>query len=128
MPVNILPPCYRPENFLVLRSQLKKLNVVTGEAVEYLLSPQGEQITKAGLSNIFEYVAEKHFEEVCTKLFTARKNPLRIVYWNLLQSQGDSGCSQFTLTTESGALSREEACFYFMNVRLMETVPHNILK
>ena len=128
MPINILPPCYRPENFSVLRSQMKKLKVVTGEAVEYLLSPEGANFNKAGLSNIFEYVAEKHFEEVCAKLFTARKKPLRIVYWNLLQSQGDSGCSEYRLTKESNVLSREEACFYFMNVRLMETVSHNILK
>ena len=128
MPINILPPCYRPENFSVLRSQMKKLKVVTGEAVAYLLSPEGAKINKAGLSNIFEYVAEAHFDEVCTKLFTARKKPLRIVYWNLLQSQGDSGCSEYRLTKESNALSREEACFYFRNVRLMETVPHTILK
>ncbi|MEP6261473.1 MAG: DUF3419 family protein [Gillisia sp.] len=128
MPESILPPCYRQENFMLLRSQLKKVQIVTGEAVEYLLSPQGEHINKAGLSNIFEYVAEPHFEEVCTKLFSARKKPLRMVYWNLLQSQGESGCSEYRLTKESNALSREEACFYFMNVRLMETVPHNILK
>ena len=128
MPINKLPPCYRPENFSLLRSQMKKLQVVTGEAVAYLLSPEGANINKAGLSNIFEYVAEKHFEEVCTKLFTTRKKPLRFVYWNLLQSQGDTGCSEYRLTKESNALSREEACFYFRNVRLMETVHHNILK
>ena len=128
IPENILPPCYRKENFSKLRTHLPKLKIVTGEAVEYLLSPQGENINKAGLSNIFEYVSPSHFEEMCANLFTLRKKPLRMVYWNLLQSQGDTNCREFRLEEESNKLSQEEACFYFMNVRVMESVPHTILK
>ncbi|QED38647.1 DUF3419 family protein [Antarcticibacterium arcticum] len=128
IPEIILPPCYRKENFLKLRAQLPKLNIVTGEAVEYLLSPEGQKINKAGLSNIFEYVSQSHFEEVCANLFTMRKLPLRMVYWNLLQSQGETTCLEFRLEGESNKLTRKEACFYFMNVRVMESVPHSILK
>ena len=54
LPEQILPPCYQRRNFEVLRQQLNKLTIVTGEAVDYLRSPAGQAITKVSFSNIFE--------------------------------------------------------------------------
>lgn len=123
----ILPPCYRLENFGKLKDQLGSLKVVTGEAMEYLMSPEGKHINKAGLSNIFEYVDEESFSEVVTNLLEERSESLRIIYWNLLQSQGESHCSEYIQKTKSSELSAMEDCFYFQNVRLMETMPMNVL-
>lgn len=127
IPEEILPPCYRKENFKLLQEQLHKLEIVTGEAIEYLLSREGEHINKAGLSNIFEYVSVEQFREVCHKLFTHRKNPLRFIFWNLLQSQGESHCKEYRLEKLSEDLTEREGCFYFQNVRVMETVQIPIL-
>ncbi|CAN5220821.1 BtaA family protein [soil metagenome] len=127
LPEEILPPCYRKENFLILKEQLHKLKIVTGEAIEYLLSKEGENINKAGLSNIFEYVAEEQFAEVCNNLLNVRENPLRFIYWNLLQSQGDSHCKAHLMEKLSEDLTANEGCFYFNNVRVMETVQERIL-
>ncbi len=122
LPEEILPPCYRKENFPVLKEQLPKLKIVTGEAIEHLLSQDGEKINKAGLSNIFEYVAEEQFAEVCNRLSKDRKNPLRFIFWNLLQSQGDGDCMVRRLIKLSDDLTEMEGCFYFKNVRVMSTV------
>lgn len=124
IPQDILPPCYQQKNYELLRKQIKHLEIVTGEAVDYLLSEKGKMITKAGLSNIFEYVDEVEFSQVCQKIFKARKQPLKIIYWNLLQSQGDHHCKKFILENQSAELSQKESCFYFKNVRVMETLPN----
>ncbi|MCM4156002.1 DUF3419 family protein [Gramella sp. AN32] len=121
LPEEILPPCYQKKNFEILKKQLPKLNIVTGEAIEYLLSREGEAINKAGLSNIFEYVAEAQFAEVCHKLLNQREKPIRIIFWNLLQSQGNKHCQDSLLGNLSEKLSEKEACFYFKNVKVMES-------
>jgi S-adenosylmethionine-diacylglycerol 3-amino-3-carboxypropyl transferase len=128
IPEPILPPCYRRENFYNLRNELGSLKIVTGEAMEFLMSPAGKKINKAGLSNIFEYVDEESFAEVVTKLIEERSESLCFIYWNLLQSQGDAYCSEFIQQPKSNELSAMEDCFYFQNVRLMETMPQNVLK
>ena len=123
----LLPPCYRRENFSRLKNELGSLKVVTGEAMEFLMSPAGNQINKAALSNIFEYVDEESFAEVITKLLNERSESLHIIYWNLLQSQGETDCSEFIHQSKSRELSAMEDCFYFQNVRLMEIIPKNLL-
>ena len=127
IPESILPPCYRRDNFSTLKNELGSLKVVTGEAMEFLMSPAGKKINKAGLSNIFEYVDEESFAEVIAKLLDERNGSLRIIYWNLLQSQGEIHCSEFIHQSRSRELSAMEDCFYFQNVRVMETIPQNVL-
>lgn len=123
IPKAILPPCYRQENFSRLKNKFGSLKVVTGEAIEFLMSPAGKLINKAGLSNIFEYVDEKSFEEVINKLSNDRREPLLIIYWNLLQSQGDTLSSRIIQLFRSRELSAREECFYFQNVRLLKINP-----
>jgi len=120
LPEFLLPPCYHRKNHERLRQQLPKLNVLTGEAVSHLNSPAGQGITKASLSNIFEYTSAEEFRRVMTSLFPMGGRPLRLVYWNLLQDQGSTVADQLPLSADSGRLSREDACFYFRNVRLLD--------
>lgn len=121
LPAQLLPACYKEENFSYLRSQLYKLHIVQGEAVSYLLSNEGKHITKAGLSNIFEYVPENKFGKACKDLLQIRKAPIRFVFWNLLQSHGDRFCQEHMLHTLSEELTVNEPCFYFNNIRVMES-------
>lgn len=123
LPERILPPSYREGNYSMLRSQLSKLQIVDGEAVDYLLSEKGAAITKASLSNIFEYTSPQEFADVCRALFGPSSRSLRIVFWNLLQDQGaGSSYAQKELAGLAEQLSAPEACFYFRNVRVLETV------
>lgn len=124
LPERILPPCYRKEHFLSLRKKLPKLKIVNGEAIDYLLSEEGRLINKASLSNIFEYTSEQEFQAVCRALCEDPSRKLKVVFWNLLQDQGCAHGHESSLKKElSDRLSRQEACFYFRNVRLLETVP-----
>lgn len=124
LPENILPPCYQKENFPLLRQQISRLKIINGEVVDYLVSEAGAAITKASLSNVFEYTSEEEFKEACKAIFgNGKKRNLRVVFWNLLMDQGAFGEPLIPLLEkESEILSRHEACFYFRNVRLLKSV------
>ncbi len=124
IPPALLPPCYQAHNFAALRRQLPKLTVVTAEAVDYLLSPAGRDINKASLSNIFEYTSSREFARVNQALFADPERPLRYIYWNLLQEQGDTADSaSWTNTILPDYLTQAQGCFYFRDVRVQEAVP-----
>ncbi|MDO7875624.1 DUF3419 family protein [Hymenobacter sp. ASUV-10] len=120
LPEDILPPCYQSGSYAALRAQLPRLQVATGEATAYLLSDAGRRITKASLSNIFEYVSEAEFERVCRQLGENSARRLRLVFWNLLQMQAPGSSASVPLLEElSRELSAAEACFYFDSVRVL---------
>ncbi|UOG74859.1 BtaA family protein [Hymenobacter tibetensis] len=123
LPEQILPPCYQARNFELLRQQIGNLTIVTGDAVDYLRSGAGQRITKASFSNIFEYISPAEFQRIVSQLFAAGSRPLRAVYWNLLQDQGARNPECYPPLAEevSESLSKQEACFYFRNVRVLDS-------
>ena len=116
----VRPPCYQKENYSALRAALDRLTIVDGEAIDYLLSAEGQTINKASLSNIFEYTSQDEFRRVC-RLLHERGQDLRFVFWNLLQEQGafltEDGWNDIPLAESVQAT----ACFYFRNVRAVES-------
>lgn len=122
LPEALLPAPWQRGCFGALRAALPTLSIHTGEAVEYLLSPAGADITCASLSNIFEYVAPADFVRCGQELATRRAAPLRFVFWNLLQDQQlDSAADFENDSPRTAALSATDGCFFFRNVRLYET-------
>jgi S-adenosylmethionine-diacylglycerol 3-amino-3-carboxypropyl transferase len=120
LPEALLPPCYQAANHQLLRQRLHRLQLVTGEASEFLLSAAGCSVTKASLSNIFEYVSPAEFERVSWALAT-RATPLRLVFWNLLQAQATRRTATVPLLLATSAtLGAQDACFYFGGVRVLE--------
>ena len=112
-----LPACYQPENFETIKTNLHKIRIVRGEAIEYLLSENASNITKASLSNIFEYTSRSEFMAVCGEL--ARRRPsLRFVYWNLLQEQiVREPETPFKPVFQH---QNQSSCFYFKNACAMQ--------
>lgn len=123
LPEAILPPCYQSGHYALLRTQLSKLKIVTGEAIDYLVSAEGAAITKASLSNIFEYTTEAEFKKVYEALI-ARKSPLVFLFWNLLHNQSADYLEDNPLTV---VLSQQEPCFYFRNVKVYQPIYHPTL-
>lgn len=123
LPEAILPPCYQATHHARLRHYLPRLRLVVGEATDYLLSAAGQDVRKASLSNIFEYVSPAEFERTSAALAhqrAATARPLRAVFWNLLQRQAPGRVPGVPLLTAASArLSQRDACFYFGGVRLL---------
>ena len=124
LPEAILPPCYQAAHHARLRERLPHLQLVAGEATEFLLSDAGQDVSKASLSNIFEYVSPAEFERVSAALAARRVasgRPLRAVFWNLLQAQASDRVAGVPLLPATSAqLSSQDACFYFGGVRLLD--------
>ncbi|TVT43498.1 DUF3419 family protein [Hymenobacter setariae] len=119
LPEALLPPCYQAAHQPQLRRSLARLRLVTGEASEFLLSAAGHDVTKASLSNIFEYVSPAEFGRV-SRALAARPAPLRLVFWNLLQAQAPRRTAAVPLLpAASAALGAQDACFYFGGVRVL---------
>ncbi len=120
----VLPSCYREENYGALRAALPKLEVVTAEAVSYLLSEEGASVTKAALSNIFEYTSQSDFKKSMEALASRSGKSLRLVFWNLLNDQGHEPWFDPWHDAERSARSMEqETCFYFGSTRIF-AMPH----
>ena len=120
LPEHLLPPCYQAANHDRLRRRLGRLRLVTGEASEFLLSAAGQDISKASLSNIFEYVSAEEFARVSGAL-AGRPRPLRVVFWNLLHAQAARRTAAVPLLpATSAALGAQDACFYFGGVRVLD--------
>lgn len=119
IPVEVLPPCHKPENYTRLKERIHTVSIVNAEAIEYLLAGT-KQINKASLSNIFEYISHADFVDTMQILF-AKNNKLRVLYWNLLQNQlPDAGNSsvEYRETATEG-----KACFYFNNSIIAQSKP-----
>ena len=125
LPERLLPPCYQRRYHARLRQLLPRLRSVTGEAAAFLATPAGRTVTKASLSNIFEYASPAEFRRVCAELRATAGPPLRLLYWNLLQDQHYStGPAEASVPAATQArLSQEDGCFFFRNVRVLEARP-----
>ncbi|QJX45550.1 DUF3419 family protein [Hymenobacter taeanensis] len=121
MPEQLLPPCYQTENFGALRERLPALQIRQGEASNFLLSSAARHITKASLSNIFEYVSAAEFRRVTEALLQDPERPLRLVFWNLLQPQGAPPGPLPLDKDLSEALTAMDGCFYFRSVRVFDS-------
>ena len=116
-----LPPAYQAQHYEALRAALPTLEIIDSEAVEYLLSPAGETVTKAAFSNIFEYVTQEEFQQSMEDLRTHRQQPLRFAFWNLLNEQGTEPLlDPWRDADESERLSAMKTCFYFGEVRVFD--------
>lgn len=114
-----LPPCYREEHYGALRASLDRLKIVTTEAVSYLLSEEGAAVTKAGLSNIFEYTGRGDFARSIRTLAARKGEGLRLVFWNLLNEQGnEEDFNRWREDALSESLRKQESCFYFGSVKV----------
>ena len=125
LPETLLPPCYQRRNHARLRRLLPRLRITTGEAVAYLSTAAGRTVTKASLSNIFEYASPAEFARVCAGLQASAGQPLRLLYWNLLQDQyhpaGPAG--EAMSAAAQARLAHEDGCFFFRNVRVLNARP-----
>jgi len=119
---NILPPCYQEKNYEKLKNNIHRLSIKDGEAIDFLLSEEGKTITKASLSNIFEYTSAAEFDKVYSSLFTNNQILNKVIFWNLLNEQGIPEKHTFLNETLSNKLiSQPDACFYFRNIRIIES-------
>lgn len=75
-----LPHYARAENFEVIKAQVHKITCMEGT----LSAVKNQNFTHANLSNIFEYMSDKVFENNSNQLAQIMERNARITYWNLM--------------------------------------------
>jgi S-adenosylmethionine-diacylglycerol 3-amino-3-carboxypropyl transferase len=78
-----LPPYLAPEHHDRLRALVSRVEVVTSDLESYLATAGARRLTKAGLSDVFEYMAPEHADGVFAMLASTLPRHARIAYWNL---------------------------------------------
>lgn len=113
----VYPMFCTPENYALVKQRLEKIETVNMEAMDFLVSKEGEEVNKAVLSNIFEYVSKEEFAQVVSSL-NNRENRLHLIFWNLLNNQGASShFDQFQRPETNQKAKDLESCFYFGTIR-----------
>ncbi len=116
---HILPPCYRLENYHVIKNNCDLIEIHTSDVIEYIELNDVENITKTSLSNIFEYTSTGDFEQAIASIKHHTKIKT-VLFWNLLHEQGISKPSiYYTNKEKSELITFNESCFYFKNVRVL---------
>ena len=78
------PPYLRPACFERLKGLVDRVHVVTDELERYLTGLPRGTFSKAGLSDIFEYMSPALCEQVLATLADRFRAGGRLAYWNLL--------------------------------------------
>jgi len=80
-------PYLQESNYLLLRSQLDKVQLVNTDLESFLSQAEPEQFSKANLSNLFEYISEENAAYLLELMHPAFRKGGRIAYWNLMVSR-----------------------------------------
>jgi S-adenosylmethionine-diacylglycerol 3-amino-3-carboxypropyl transferase len=78
-----LPFALRPENFDAIRRNLDRLEWRC-QSVEDYVDESSEPVSKANLSDIFEYMSAENCERLLGKLVARSRPGGRLAYWNML--------------------------------------------
>ena len=116
MDFNLLPQCYHASNFDVIAKRLDRIEIITGEAVNYLKSQAAAGISKISFSNIFEYVSPEEFNQSITEVSRHLQRSIKFIFWNLLQDHNLKDLNGDSVNYKS--FSQPTSCFYFKNAKI----------
>lgn len=91
--VDMGPPYLRPGNYARLRDLVSRIDIVTGEVGEYLVSSAPRSLSHAALSDVFEYLSEESTTMLVDRLARVIRPGGRIAYWNLFVPRAGSTTS-----------------------------------
>lgn len=110
-----LPYALRPENFDAIRKNLDRLEWRC-QSVEDFLSEDTAPVTKANLSDIFEYMSAENCEGLLRTLADHSRPGGRIAYWNMLapRSRPDSLAARIRPRTDiADRLFKQDKAFFY---------------
>jgi S-adenosylmethionine-diacylglycerol 3-amino-3-carboxypropyl transferase len=119
-----LPFALRPENFDAIRRNLDRLEWRC-QSVEDYLDESTEPVSKANLSDIFEYMSAENSERLLGKLAARSRPGGRVAYWNMLvpRSRPESLAGKLRpLADLSERLFRQDKAFFYSRFVVEEVV------
>jgi len=117
---NNLPDHLQPKNFERIQKNINNLNIVTSD-LETLISHQSQNFDFFNLSDVFEYVSEKHFEQMLTLFYKKSSTQAKLCYWNLFVDRLPSSASSWTHNKSlSESLHKKDRVWFYKNFNVLE--------
>jgi S-adenosylmethionine-diacylglycerol 3-amino-3-carboxypropyl transferase len=82
--LNHLPYYLKEENFEIIKSSIHRIEIVTGDSLEYFRSLPADSFSKFNFSNIFEWIGPDVQEAILKETIRVAKDGAIITYRNLL--------------------------------------------
>jgi S-adenosylmethionine-diacylglycerol 3-amino-3-carboxypropyl transferase len=82
--LNHLPLYLRKENFDVIKTRLDRIEIITGDCLEYFRSLPSDVISRFNFSNIFEWITPEAYRELLLETIRVAKKEAILTYRNLL--------------------------------------------
>jgi S-adenosylmethionine-diacylglycerol 3-amino-3-carboxypropyl transferase len=121
--VDSVAPYLRRANWETLRARIDRLTLVLGDIGEQLRTREVGALSKANLSDIFEYLSEEQADALF-HLFAERLRPGgRLCFWNLLVPRGVPESLHARLIPkvgESRALWRQDRSWFYRDFHVAE--------
>jgi S-adenosylmethionine-diacylglycerol 3-amino-3-carboxypropyl transferase len=119
----VLPMAFRPENHATIRDRIDRLRIVDGTIED--LAATGLKADGWNLSDIFEYMSPKGFEETYRSILDASRPGARLVYWNMMvpRSLPDAHVGRaMHLEATSEDLGEKDKAFFYQRMLVDEVV------
>ncbi len=110
-----LPAYLARENFETMRARVDRVEIVTGEIEQYLLSVPDDTFTRFNVSNLFDWIQTPIFVRLHEEIVRTGRNGARMANWNTLLARAiPSEVPQLERLAERGAelLTRDRAFLY----------------
>jgi S-adenosylmethionine-diacylglycerol 3-amino-3-carboxypropyl transferase len=116
-----IPRFCKANHYLKVRERLDRIEYVGAEAIDFLTSSKGAAVSKAVLSNIFEYVSKEEFNKAIVAMTEREGKDLQFLFWNLLNDQGSERIYHSFQEEDLNEQAKElESCFYFGSVHYFD--------
>lgn len=110
-----LPSYLKASNFEVLKQRVDRVEIVTGEIEQYLLSVPDETFTRYNVSNLFDWIKTPIFIRLHEEIVRTAKDGARMANWNTLLARAiPAEVPQIERLADRGAelLVRDRAFLY----------------
>ena len=112
---DFLPVYLRKENFELICSRLNRIEIITGDCLDYFLRMQENSVSKFNFTNIFEWMPKVLFEQILRETVRIACAGSVITYRNLLVARSrPPGLSRFIVPQASLARRLHESDKSFM--------------
>ncbi|MNR81147.1 hypothetical protein D3C72_118830 [compost metagenome] len=110
-----LPAYLAPESFAIMRERVDRVEIVTGEIEQFLLSVPDETFTRFNVSNLFDWIQTPIFVRLHEEIVRTGRDGARMANWNTLLARAiPSEVTKIERLAERGAelLLRDRAFLY----------------
>ncbi len=120
-----LPPYLQASNFHRLKDCINSIQMVHASLEEWLEETPKNSVSKAVLSDVFEYMSETNSHRLFDQLAQKMRKGGRLAYWNLMVSRTAPHHMKHRLVSMSAlskTLSERDRCFFYSGFFVDEVI------